>query len=77
MYLLAKFRRKIITLIIQKGLVLPNPAEYEAAMNAQNPTPNLLSMPDFQEMRRIALEQAIQQVKQQSQVQATGSSTTS
>ena len=26
-------------------------------------------MPDFQEMRRIALEQAIQQVKQQSQVQ--------
>ena len=50
-----------------EGPRFANPAEYEAAMNTQNPAQP--PMPDFQEMRRIALEQAIQQVKQQSQVQ--------
>jgi len=55
-----------------------NPAEYQAAMNAQNaqpqqpgvvyntPDPAQPPVPDFQEMRRIALEQAIQQVTQHS-----------
>lgn len=50
-----------------EGPRFANPAEYDAAMNAQNPAQP--PMPDFQAMRRIALEQAIQQVKQQSQVQ--------
>ena len=61
-----------------EGQRYQNPAEYEAAMNSQNaqpqqpgvvynvPDPAQPPMPDFQEMRRIALEQAIQQVKQQS-----------
>lgn len=53
-----------------------NPAEYEAAMKLQTPQPQQpgvvfnapdpakTPMPDFQEMRRVALEQAVQQVKQ-------------
>lgn len=45
-----------------EGPRYPNPAEFAAAQQQQQQP-----MPDFQEMRRIALEQAIQQVTQQSQ----------
>lgn len=44
-----------------EGPRFQNPAEFAAAQQQQRPAP------DFQEMRRIALEQAIQQVTQQPQ----------